>query len=113
EGAHLSAAMDELGLARPTELRVAKGYLLAPSYTREGVEEIASAVLSDPVVNEVRVLAPRAAPRAGPAQRVLVMPRPGVMDPVAHTLEDLLVRTRRTPPRGTPAVATYRVFELR
>ncbi len=112
-GAALAAALPELGLARPAELRVAKGYLLAPGYTRAGVEEIARAVLADPVVDEVRVLAPRTAPRAGPAQRVLVMPRPGVMDPVAHTLEDLLVRTRRTPPEGVPAVATYRIYELR
>ncbi len=113
EGAQLAAAVSELGLARPAELRVAKGYLFAPSYPRAAVEALAREVLSDPVVNEVRVLAPRSAPRPGPAQRVLVMARPGVMDPVAHTLEDLLVRTRRTPPDGAPAVATYRVFELR
>lgn len=112
EGAQLAAAMDELGLARPTELRVAKGYLLAPGYARERIEEIAHQVLADPVVNEVRVLAPRTAPRPGP-QRVLVMPRPGVTDPVAHTLDDLLVRTGHTPPSGAPGVATYRVFELR
>ncbi|NOT32160.1 MAG: phosphoribosylformylglycinamidine synthase subunit PurL [Planctomycetes bacterium] len=112
EGTHLAAAMHEVGLARPSELRVAKGYLFAPGYARECIEEIAHQVLADPVVNEVRVLAPRAAPRPGP-QRVLVMPRPGVMDPVAHTLDDLLVRTGRTPPSGAPGVATYRVFELR
>jgi phosphoribosylformylglycinamidine synthase len=112
EGTHLAAAIEELGFARPAELRVAKGYLLSPRYARAAVEEIARAVLADPVVNEVRVLAPRSAPRAA-AQRVLVMPRPGVMDPVAHTLEDLLVRSRRTPSEGPPAVATYRVFELR
>ena len=113
EGAHLAAAMAELGFARPAELRVAKGYLFSPRYSRAAIDELASDVLSDPVVNEVRVLAPRTAPRPGPAERVLVMPRPGVMDPVAHTLEDLLVRTRRTPEGGAPAVATYRVFELR
>ena len=113
EGAHLAAAMGELGLPRAAELRVAKGYLLSPGYGRAEVEEIAAQVLADPVVNEVRVLAPRCAPQTGAAQRVLVMPRPGVMDPVAHTLEDLLVRTRRTPRTGAPAVATYRAFELR
>src|SRR6185436_4457125 len=89
------------------------GYLLAPSYTSEVVEAIAAQVLADPVVNEVRVLAPRTGPRASSFQRVLVMPRPGVMDPVAHTLEDLLERTGRTPRSGAPAVATYKAFELR
>jgi phosphoribosylformylglycinamidine synthase subunit PurSL len=112
EGASLAAAMTELGLARPAELRVAKGYLLSPRYAREVVDEIASQVLADPVVNEVRVLAPRSAPRAERVQRVLVMPRPGVMDPVARTLEDLLARTGRLPREGEPAAATYRVFEL-
>jgi phosphoribosylformylglycinamidine synthase len=113
EGRALSAAMAEIELARPAEARVAKGYLLAPGYAREVVDEIAAEILSDPVVNEVRVLAPRTGPRPGPFQRVLVMPRPGVMDPVAHTLEELLTRTGRTPRSGAPAVATYRAFELR
>jgi phosphoribosylformylglycinamidine synthase len=113
EGRALSASVAELGLARPAEARVARGYLLAPGYPRAAVEAIAAEVLADPVVNEVRVLAPRASPPAGTFQRVLVMPRPGVMDPVAHTLEELLARTGRTPRAGAPAVATYRVFELR
>ncbi|MSR62690.1 MAG: phosphoribosylformylglycinamidine synthase subunit PurL [Planctomycetes bacterium] len=113
EGAHVAAAMGELGLARPAEVRVAKGYLLAPGYAKKVVDEIATQVLADPVVNEVRVLAPRAAARSGTGHRILVMPRPGVMDPVAHTLEDLLARSGRTPQNGSPAVATYRVFELR
>ena len=112
-GSAVSAAMVELGLARPAEARVAKGYLLSPRYTREAVDEIAAHVLADPVVDEVRVLAPHSGGSAGPVHRVLVMPRPGVTDPVAHTVEDLLVRTRRTPASGAPAVATYRVCELR
>src|SRR5262245_48205239 len=113
EGRALAASVAELELACPAEARVAKGYLLAPGYARPAVEAIAAEILADPVVDEVRVLPPRAGPPAGPFQRVLVMPRPGVMDPVAHTLEELLVRTGRTPRTGAPAVATYRVFELR
>jgi phosphoribosylformylglycinamidine synthase len=112
EGQALGAAIAELGLARPTLVRAGKGYLLAPSYAREAVEEIAGAVLADPVVDEVRVLAPRAAPRAPSAHRILVMPRPGVTDPVAHTVEDLLARTGRVPREGAPEVATYRAYEL-
>jgi len=111
--AEIAHAMEELGLERPSELRVARGYLLAPGYAREAVEAIAREVLADPVVNEVRVLAPGSGPRPGPLQRVLVMPRPGVMDPVAHTVEELLVRTGRVPASGAPAVATYRAIELR
>ena len=77
EGAALVASVGELGLAPPAEVRVAKGYLLAPGYAREAVEGIARRVLADPVVNEVRVLAPRSAPRPGAFQRILVMARPG------------------------------------
>ncbi len=113
EGRALAAAMAELELAPPAEARVAKGYLLAPSYTKESVEEIAAQILADPVVNEVRVLPPRTVPRPGPFQRVLVMLRPGVTDPVARTLEELFTRTGRMPRVGAPAVATYRAFELR
>ncbi|HEX6886070.1 MAG TPA: phosphoribosylformylglycinamidine synthase subunit PurL [Planctomycetota bacterium] len=113
EGAALAEAMAELGLAAPAEVRVAKGYLFAPGYAQESIEAIARRVLADPVVNEVRVLAPRAAPRPGPFQRILVMSRPGVMDPVAHTVEELLVRSGEVPRGGAPAVATYRVVELR
>jgi phosphoribosylformylglycinamidine synthase len=113
EAAALARAMGELGLAPPAEVRVAKGYLLAPEYARKAVEALAARLLADPVVNEVRLLAPRSAPRAGDFQRILVMPRPGVMDPVAHTVEDLLVRTGDVPHGGRPAVATYRVVELR
>jgi phosphoribosylformylglycinamidine synthase len=113
EAAALVKDAAELGFAPLAEARVGKGYLLSSAYARERVEEIASAVLSDPVVNEVRVLAPRSAPKSGAFQRVLVMPRPGVMDPVARTVEDLLVRTSRGPASGSPAVATYRVYELR
>jgi phosphoribosylformylglycinamidine synthase len=116
EGAHVAASLDELELARPAAARVARGYLLSPRYARAAVEEIARGVLADPVVNEVRVVAPRGAPRrdaAGDAaHRLLVMPRPGVMDPVAHTVEELLERTGRVPAGGPPGVATYRVLEL-
>jgi len=113
EGEHVAAALAELGLERPRAVRVAKGYLLSPTYARAAVEGIAGGILGDPVVNELAVRAPRAAveARAG-VRRVLVMPRPGVMDPVARTVEDLLVRTGRVPERGTPGVGTFRVIEI-
>ncbi|MEQ1894360.1 MAG: phosphoribosylformylglycinamidine synthase subunit PurL, partial [Planctomycetota bacterium] len=113
EGAQVAAAIAELGLARASEVRVAKGYLLSPGYSPAQIDELAHGVLGDPVVNELSVLAPRRAPRANGAARVLVMPRPGVMDPVARTLEEILTRAKKTPAGGAPAVATYRVFELR
>jgi phosphoribosylformylglycinamidine synthase len=112
EGAQVAAAIAELGLARASEVRVAKGYLFSPAYSPSQVDELAHGVLGDPVVNELRVLAPRRAPKANGSARVLVMPRPGVMDPVARTLEEILVRAKRTPAGAAPAVATYRAFEL-
>lgn len=112
EGAHAAAGLAELGVTRPVEVRVAKAYLFSPAYSAAEIDALAHGILADPVVNEVRVLAPRRAPEAGRATRILVMPRPGVMDPVARTLEEILVRAGKTPAHGAPAVATYRVFEL-
>ena len=113
EGEHAAAAMAELGLPAPRAVRTGRGYLLSPAYARAAVEEIASAFLADPVVNEVRIHAPGETPDArANGHRILVMPRPGVMDPVAQTVERLLERTGRTPGRGKPAVATFRALEV-
>ena len=113
EGEHALAALSELGFPPLEALRTGRGTLLSPSYSRDVVEEIATAFLADPVVNEVRIYAPEEAPpsREG-THRVLVMPRPGVMDPVARTVEDLLARTAHLPSEGAPGVATFRIFEV-
>jgi phosphoribosylformylglycinamidine synthase len=113
EGERARGALAELELPAPERVRVGKGYLLAPGYPRAAVEELARDLLCDPVVNELRLFAPgEGAAGARGEHRILVMPRPGVMDPVASTVEDLLVRSGHAPADGPPRVATYRVFEL-
>ena len=117
QGREVTDALVELGLAeadaRPT-VRVGRGVLLAPGYDAEAVEAIARELLVDPVLDQVRIVAPGARPEVPTdvTHRILVAPRPGVMDPLARTVEDLLVRMRRVPAGGTPGVTTFRAFEL-
>ncbi len=113
QGAQAAEVLAELGLARPARVRTGKGYLLSRDYERAAVEELSRVVLTDPVVEEACLFPPRSERHAADGRhRILVMPRPGVMDPVANTLEDLLVRTGRVPRSGAPGVATFRVFEI-
>jgi len=114
EGEHARAALFELGLGAPISVRVGKGYFLSPAYDERTVREIAGSFLADPVLDEVRVHAPGARDDTLPAgaHRLLVMPRPGVMDPVARTVEALLVDTEHGPAEGAPGVATFRAYEI-
>ncbi len=109
DGAHALAAVRELGIASVVAMRLGRGYLLSPELERERVERFARDVLADPVLDELRVVAPREAPPAGSADhRILVAPRPGVMDPEANVVRDLL---RRGGLRDVH-VATFRAWEL-
>jgi phosphoribosylformylglycinamidine synthase len=115
EAEHARAALAEVGivLAPSDALRVGKGYLLSPAYERGQVEQIAADLLVDPVVNQAHLCAPRESMRDAAARhRILVMPRPGVMDPVAGTIERLLEHLRLVPHSGAPRVATYRAIEI-
>ncbi|MEW6071800.1 MAG: phosphoribosylformylglycinamidine synthase subunit PurL [Planctomycetota bacterium] len=113
-GEHAAAALAELGLPPAGRVRAGRGVLLSPRYAREAVERIAAELLADPVVDEVRIAAPGTPPPAPPSalHRILVAARPGVMDPVARTVEDLLLRLGWRPAAGGPDVATFRVLEL-
>ncbi len=119
EGEAARAALEELDIRGARSIQTARGYLLSPAYSAEAVREIAAGFLSDPVVNETRLSAPQektlplgVAGDGAAGHRIVVMPRPGVMDPVASTVEALLVDTGRMPRSGPPAVATFRVFEI-
>ncbi len=82
----------DLGLAESLHVRAAYGYLLQGDLQREQVERLARELLSDPVVQRT-VVAPvgdpqlNAPPGAGPdgLRQIQVMPKPGVMDPVAQS----------------------------
>ncbi len=113
EGDHALHAMVELGLRRPTRVRIGRGYLLDPSYESATVADIATSFLADPVIDAPRIHAPGEVPSATDGMhRVLVMAQPGVMDPVAQTVDRLLQNTGRVPDGGAPGVATFRAYEI-
>jgi phosphoribosylformylglycinamidine synthase subunit PurSL len=118
-GQEISRALEELEIPSAGGIRTGRGFLLSPRYRSEEVRRIAEEILADPVVDQIRLGGPGAAPPSsstiGPSSathRVLVMARPGVTDPVAQTLESLLERTGRSPAEGSPGVATYRITEF-
>ncbi len=98
EGNRAEIALREVGLVardKSIRARVGKGYLLSPGLSAEQVERIARELLVDPVLEQARIVAPRAAVHAASngLHRLLVMRRPGVMDPCALTIERILART--------------------
>ncbi|MBL9076145.1 MAG: phosphoribosylformylglycinamidine synthase subunit PurL [Planctomycetes bacterium] len=103
-------ALRAAGLDGIDRVRSRRGYLLARELDEAQVRRFAAAVLCDPVVDECSVHAPgatAASPR-GAAHSVAVVPRPGVTDPVAHSVQKALGDL------GLPAVATgtYKVFDV-
>ncbi len=112
-GKQALGAARELGLGMIEGLRTGRGYLLPPALARAEVEAIVRELLADPVVDEARVVAPRTAPtRARGIHRILVARKPGVMDPVALTIERSLRRGARAGNGDALFVATFRAFEV-
>jgi len=116
---HLVAAVRELGQIELVRVRSGRGYLLPRELTREVVERVARELFVDPVLDELTVTAPREAParrtpNSGGVQRVLVARKPGVMDPVALTVQRALERTGLVPGarRDDLLVTTFRAWEL-
>jgi len=80
--------------APPLSVRAARGYLIEGDLTREQIDRAAALLLSDPIVErtviggvgEANLLDP---PRDG-MQPVHVLPKPGVMDPVAMSAQRAL-----------------------
>ena len=102
----------ELGIESVTDVRLGRGTLLSPEFTREEVESIASELLADPVVDRATVIALGDSPTRNIDHHILVATRPGVMDPVANTVHGVLKRTGRSPKSGELAVQTFRAFEI-
>ncbi|HLQ37285.1 MAG TPA: phosphoribosylformylglycinamidine synthase subunit PurS, partial [Planctomycetota bacterium] len=101
-------ALRAAGLAGVTSVRSRRGYLLGSELSAAQVQRFATAVLADPVVDQFEVHAPTAGDPspAARSQRVSVLLRPGVTDPVAHSVQKALHDL------GLPhaAAATYRAF---
>jgi phosphoribosylformylglycinamidine synthase len=116
EGERLVRALEEIGVAGLRGVRRGRGYLLSPELERAAVERIVAELLADPVLDEVRIAKPAENPPASgrAAHRILVRRRPGVMDPVANTIERAIARARlASSAEDAPARAlTFQVFEL-
>lgn len=114
DGAQALALLAEFGIQSIREVRRGRGYLLSPALSRSQAERLARELLCDPVLDEHRLWAPGERPDApAGAHRVLVMRRPGVMDPSALTVERAIARTPGIG-RGAAAVRvlTFQAWEL-
>jgi len=112
EGAQALAALRELGAGSIASVRAGRGFLLPADLAEDAVQRVLRELLVDPVVDRARLYAPgeRPTPRAG-VRRVLVARKPGVMDPVALTLERALRKGGFGAARE-PHVGTFRAFEV-
>ncbi|MDF1800079.1 MAG: phosphoribosylformylglycinamidine synthase subunit PurS, partial [Planctomycetota bacterium] len=112
EGEHALAELTELGLAA-TACRAGHGYLFPPGLSAEDVERITADVLCDPVLEQSAVVAPGEAPEPPAAGiRVLIARKPGVMDPVAESVERLLNKTLFQDAAEPIEVQTFRIYEV-
>jgi len=113
DGTHALAAVRELGVDAVRSMRLGRGFLLSPGLARDAVESICAALLADPVVDRARITPPGRVPEPSEAShRILVAPRPGVMDPVANTVAGVLERSGRVPETGGLRVQSFRAWEL-
>ncbi len=80
----------DLGLASNLAVAAAQGYLIQGDLERQAIERIAGELLADRVV-ERTLVAPvgheaLVQPPGGPCRLIHVLPKPGVMDPVAQSV---------------------------
>ena len=113
EGVHARAALLELGLEGIESVRLGRGYLLPPGLDEAAVGRAMKEFLVDPVVDEARLTRPAESPLAAPGtHRVLVARKPGVMDPVAQTLEGALRADGMLGEADRGGVSTFRAWEI-
>ncbi len=94
EAQRIAADAADLGIAPQLALQTARGYLLEGPIDREQAELLASQLLADRVVEQT-VVAPvgdesLAVPVAADWRLVHVLPKPGVMDPVAMSAQQAI-----------------------
>lgn len=85
-GEALAAEARDLGLADGVNIKAAKGFLLQGELTAQQAREAADRLLADSITEEVRLRNTRdveAEPDPDTGTLVHVLPKPGVMDPVA------------------------------
>jgi phosphoribosylformylglycinamidine synthase len=96
-GRRAAADAADLGLGDHLTIHAAHGYLLQGELTREQVERLARELLSDPIVERTTVARVGDPMLAQPPQdadpgacAVHVLPKPGVMDPVATSAQQAI-----------------------
>ena len=97
------------GLHGITGVRSRRGYLLSAELNEQQVRSFARAVLCDPVIEEFVLHAPNTVPQAmAGAHTLTIVPKPGVTDPVAHSVQKALGDMQ------LPVVAagTYQTFDV-
>ena len=116
-GRRVAADAADLGLGNHLTIHAAYGYLLQGELTREQVELLARELLSDPIVERTTVarvgdpaLAQPPPDAAAGACPVHVLPKPGVMDPVAT---ERATSDRRFSPAGGRSADVPQVLDRR
>jgi len=97
------------GLAGVSGVRSRRGYLLGAELSRDQVDAFAKAVLCDPVIEHFVVHEPgSSAPQPEAAHTLTIVPKPGVTDPVTHSVQKALADMQ------LPVVAagTYRTYDV-
>ena len=100
-------ALRAAGLDGIQDVRARRGYLLGAELPEAQVRTFARAVLCDPVLDDCVVHAPGAATTTA-SPMVAVVPRAGVTDPVAHSVQKALADMQLP----VVAVGTYRAFDV-
>ena len=112
-GAELVESVAQLGISGLSAARLGRGYLLSKHLTRSEVDSVVRELLTDPVLEEARIGAPREPlPPHAAAHRVLVAKKPGVMDPIAQTVRHSILRTALIKSKRELFVTTFQAWEL-
>jgi phosphoribosylformylglycinamidine synthase subunit PurSL len=124
-GADVAAQSHDLGLADGIQCIAAHGFLVEGDLSRDQIDRIARDLLVDSVVEVPRIGATRddllSQPPEGDGKQndyrlVHVLPKPGVMDPVAQSAEtairDLLSDGANSTNNGHASVRTFRKYWL-
>lgn len=90
----IASGAADLGISAPLTVRTARGYLLEGELQQSQAEQLARELLADDVVERTVVArvgdaALRTAPNGCP-QLIHVLPKPGVMDPVARSAQEAI-----------------------
>lgn len=115
EGTHALKALHAHGDGRwstVTRVRYGRGYLLPGELSGEQVQTVVAELLADPVVDEARTFEPGQLPETAAPGRILIARKPGVMDPVAHTLMESMLHLEVVPAGSEPHVQTFHAWEL-